>query len=103
VIDDRLQRIVRILGGLRGCFDDHASRCDHRVVAIALSDSDWEELQIAEIWGLPVLAWEDVQPGRVQLLCEANCMLIPPYDNLADLQDVWNYRLQPPRDPEVAA
>ncbi|HEV7808404.1 MAG TPA: hypothetical protein VGO80_21535 [Solirubrobacteraceae bacterium] len=93
---------MRILEGLRECFDYHAASCGDRVLAIAISDEDWDELQVAEIWGLPVLAWDEVEKGRLQLLCEANGRLIPPHDTLEDLLNHWNYRLQPPPAPELA-
>lgn len=99
--EDRLLRVVRIMEGLRPCFDDHADRCGDRVVAVALSEQDFDELEVAELWGLPVLAWEEVSPGRVKLLCEANGTLIPEVDTVEDLQDIWNYRLQPPPVPEA--
>lgn len=96
VVDGRLHRVARILEGLRPCFEDHAQQCGDRVLAIGLSDDDWEELQIAEIWGLPVLASEMVRSGRLVLLCEANGTLIPPHHTLKDLQDIWSYQLQSP-------
>lgn len=99
--DARLQRLVRILDGLRECFDDHAGRCGDRVLAIAISAQDWDELQIAEIWGLPVLASDEITNGRLHLLCEANGLLIPPHDSPEDLIEHWNYRLQPPPAPEL--
>lgn len=43
---------------MRECFDDHAASCGGRVLAIAISDEDWDELQVAEIWGFPVLGVE---------------------------------------------
>ena len=92
----RLERIVRILGGLEDSFAHHAESCRDRVVGIALSDRDWDELGIAEIWGLPVLAWDELDVGRVKLLCEANGSLIPPHDTVEDLQDIWKHRLRVP-------
>jgi hypothetical protein len=91
----RLERIVRVLLGLQATFDDHAATCGDRVLAIALSDVDWDELGVAEIWGLPVLAWDDIEPGRVKLLCEAEGRLIPPIDTVEDLRELWDYGIRP--------
>lgn len=94
-MNGRLQRVIRIVGGLESNFDSHAGICGDRVLAIALSDKDWDELQVAEIWGLPVLADADLSPGRVKLLCEANGQLIPPHDTVEDILNHCRYRLKP--------
>ncbi len=91
----RLQRIVRVLLGLQASFDNHTATCGDRVLAIALSGIDWDELGVAEIWGLPVLAWEDIEPGRVKLLCEKEGHLIPQIDTVDDLTDIWDYGICP--------
>ncbi len=83
--------------------DGHAGSCGDRVVGIAISNQDFDELQVAEIWGAPVLASGEVDHGRMELLCEANCRLIPPHDTVQDVLDHCNYRLQPPGRSEDAA
>ncbi len=65
-------------------------------MAIALCEADFENLELVEIWGLPVLAWEEVSAGRVKLLCQRESRLVPPHDTLEDLIESWEYRLQPP-------
>lgn len=72
-------------------------------MGIALSNEDWDALQVAEIWGVPVLAWDEVGGGRVQLLCEAHGCLIPPHDTVQDILDHCNYRLRPPARSADAA
>jgi hypothetical protein len=86
-------RAVKILDGLHADFDSHASTCGDRIVAIALSPLDHEELCIAEIWGLPVLAWSEVEQGNYRLVCEANGVLIPQVDTVDELLDRWAYQL----------
>jgi hypothetical protein len=95
VVSSNLQRLVRVLEGLRASFDHHMSTCGDRVLAIALSHADWLELGAAEIWGVPVLSSEEIDPGRVVLLCEAECYLIPPHETVEDLQDIWSHGIQP--------
>ncbi|MFI4984666.1 MAG: hypothetical protein ACHQAV_01605 [Solirubrobacterales bacterium] len=92
----RLLRIIRILDGLTESFANHAETCGDWVTAIAFSEADFESLKIAEIWGLPVLAWDEVDPGRVKLLCQRESRLVPPHDTVEDLIESWEYRLQPP-------
>ena len=62
---------------------------------------------MAELWGLPVLAWTEVEDGRYRLLCEAVGVLIPQLDTAEDLLDYWACRLEPPAvaddgQPQVA-
>jgi hypothetical protein len=104
VASDRLQRIVRIVDGLHDSFVDHETRCGDWVSAVAISNADFDELMIVDIWGLPVLAWDEVDLGKVRLLCEAVGTVVPPHDTVDDLQDIWHSRLQPPsEDPQAAA
>lgn len=90
------ERIVKILAGVRADLEKHANRCGDRVLAIALSPSDHSELGIAEIWGLPVLAWGEVTDGRYRVLCEAEGVLIPNVETVDELRDRWAYDLQRP-------
>jgi hypothetical protein len=89
-------RIVRIIEGLRGDLESHASTCGDRPVGVALSPADHAELRVAEIWGLPVLAWAEIEPGHYKLLCEAEGILIPHIDTFEELADRWAYHLQRP-------
>jgi hypothetical protein len=89
------RRAVKILEGVRADIERHGVDCGDRVLAVALSPSDHEELCIAEVWGLPVLAWGEVDQGRYRLLCEANGVLIPNVDTVDELLDRWAYDLQP--------
>jgi hypothetical protein len=92
----QLLRTIRILEGLAANFAHHAESCGDWVMAIALSEADFEKLEIAEIWGLPVLAWSEVELGRVKLLCQRESRLVPPHETVEDLIEAWEYRLQPP-------
>lgn len=74
----------------------HAANCGDRVLGIALSPDDHRELQIVELWGLPVLAWDEVPAGRYRLLCEATVVLIPDVDTVQELFDRWTYDLPRP-------
>jgi hypothetical protein len=65
-------------------------------MAVALSRHDFDSLELAEVWGLPVLASAEVDPGRVKLLCQKESRLVPPHETVQDLIDAWEYRLQPP-------
>lgn len=65
-------------------------------MAIAISEQDFDSLELVEIWGLPVLAWTDLDSGRVKLLCQRESRLLPPHDTVEDLIEAWEYRLQPP-------
>ena len=56
------------------------------------------------MWGLPVLAREQVPPGNLRLLCEALGVLIPEVDTCQALLDRWNYHLErPSSDGQLAA
>lgn len=91
-------RAVKILMGLHVDMAKHDAECGDRVNAIALSPGDHQALCIAEIWGLPVLAWSDLSDGRYRLLCEATGLLIPQVDTVDELLDRWAYNLQ--RSPD---
>lgn len=89
-------RITRVINGLRDAFEAHARDCGDRVLGVALHPGDHDDLSIVELWGLPVLAWEEVDVGRVMLLCESTGVLIPPIDTGQDLIDRWRYQLERP-------
>ena len=91
-----IARTTRILLGADEAFEAHAQDCGDRVVAIALSPADHDHLLIAEMWGLPVLAWDDVPDGTLRLLCEAEGVLIPQVHTFEDVLDRWTYHLQRP-------
>lgn len=88
--------------GLRADMAEHDRDCGDRVTAIALSPADHEALCIAEIWGLPVLAWNEMQEGRYRLLCEATGMLIPNVNTVEELLDRWAYALERPAEEDAA-
>jgi hypothetical protein len=89
-----IARVARVLEGVRDALDAHARDCGDRVLGVAVHPEDHGELLVAELWGLPVLAWEDVAQGRFRLLCEAQCVLIPQVDTCEELLDRWNYHLE---------
>ncbi len=84
-----IERVVRMVTRSREVLDFHAENCGDRVLAFVLHPTDHEAMSIAELWGLPVLSSDAVLLGKVRLLCEANAVLIPPFDNVDDLLDRW--------------
>jgi hypothetical protein len=66
------------------------------VVDVALNPDAHDALSMVEVWGLPVLAWEQIELGSVRLLREADVVLIPPVETGQDLLDrgatTWNAR-----------
>jgi hypothetical protein len=100
-----IARVTRVLDGVRDALAAHARECGDRVLGVALHPEDHGELSVAEMWGLPVLAWEDVPQGSLRLLCEARGVLIPRVDTCQELLDRWNYHLERPassQDPLAA-
>lgn len=100
-------RATKIIEGVRKDLVAHADTCGDRVLGLALSPADHAQLQLAELWGLPVLAWTEVEDGRYRLLCEAVGTLIPQLDTADELLDYWACHLQPPpqeddSQPQVA-
>jgi hypothetical protein len=89
-----VHRVVKILVGLRADLEAHAAACGDRVTGIALHPEDHRELCIAEVWGLPVLAWTEVERGNYRFLCEANGVLIPNVETVDELLERWAYDLQ---------
>jgi len=89
-------RVCRILTQARVDFDRHAASCGDRVLAVAFHPADFDELLIAELWGLPVLAFADVPLGAMWLLCEAWAVVIPQIDTYEDVVDRWTNHLQRP-------
>ncbi len=89
-------RVCRILTQARVDFDSHAATCGDRVLAVGFHPADFDELLIAELWGLPVLAFADVRLGALLLLCEAWAVVIPQIDTYADVVDQWTNHLQRP-------
>jgi hypothetical protein len=92
-------RAIPIIEGLRKNLDDHAARCGDRILAIALSPEDYADLQLAELWGIPVLSWEEVPRRRHRLLCEADGVLVRNVETFEELAEMWEYDLQPPSHP----
>ncbi len=90
------ERIVRILEGLKESFAEHERDCGDRVVGIGLNPLDHDELGLVEVWGLPVLAWEEVQRQRFMVLCEAVGVLIPNLDTVEEIQEHWKFGLPHP-------
>jgi hypothetical protein len=90
---------------MAAALDDHREKCGDRVLGIALNPVDHDELLVAEVWGVPVLAWDNVEAGGFRFLCEAMGALIPQIDTFEDLLEHWTYRLQPtpPSDDSIAA
>ena len=64
------------------------------MLAIGIHPADFDELAMAELWGLPVLAWAEIPQGAMRLLCEAWIVLIPEVETFEDVLDHWTNRLQ---------
>jgi hypothetical protein len=84
-----IKRVTRMVTWGREVLDRHAEECGDRVLAFVLHPTDHEAMAIIELWGLPVLSSNAIVKGKVRLLCEANAVLIPPYENVGDLIDRW--------------
>lgn len=91
-----IQRVVRIMQGVRRDLNQHTVRCGDRVQAVALNPRDHQALRIVELWGLPVLAWEEVPEGRFHVLCERDGVLIPQVETAQDVLDRFAYDLRRP-------
>lgn len=78
--------------GIRQDLEQHRGRCDGQVVGIGVNTFDHERLRIAELDALPVLAWDEVEPGRVRLLCDQCCVLFKDVDGADDLAEHWRDR-----------
>lgn len=95
-----IARVTRVLEGARDALETHALECGDRALGLALHPDDHDELSIAEMWGLPVLAWEEVPQGTLRLLCGARGVLISQVDTCQELLDRWNYHLERPASSE---
>jgi hypothetical protein len=60
-----------IVEGARAALTDHTTRCGDEVHALAINSANFDLLDLTELWGIPVLAWDEVPPMRVRLLCES--------------------------------
>jgi len=97
-----MDRVTKIIEGTRRDLEHHAATCGDRVLGIALNPSDHEALCVVELWGLRVLAWDEVPAGSYRILCEANGVLVPRVDTFEELMDRWEYDLQPPEGVPVS-
>jgi hypothetical protein len=82
-----------VVEGIRDAITEHDAECEDVVRGIALSSQDHAELGLAELWGIPVLAWDDVEAGKFRLLCERHGVLIPRVDTVDELLERWTYHL----------
>lgn len=87
-----IPRVSRVFEGVRQALDRHERECGDRVSAVALHPDDHAHLSIAELWGIPVLAWDAVNPGNLRLLCDANGILILQVQTVDELLEHWAYR-----------
>lgn len=86
-----IERVTRVVGRGREVLDVHREQCGDRVLAFVLNPEDHDALAIAELWGIPVLQGEQVEAGKLHLLCESVSVLIPPFETVDDLVDRWTY------------
>lgn len=98
-----IARSVRVVAGIRRSLDEHARSCGDRVTGVALHPDDFLYLGLVEIWGLPVLAWDEVTRGGGRLLCDAVGDLIPEVHTVDDLLEHWAYGLEYSSPAEEAA
>lgn len=88
-----VNRVAKLLMQGHQVLEKHARECPDRVLAFALHPADHEALAVVELWGIPVLGWDQVDKGRLRLLCEADGVLIPPFETVADIEE--SVRRQP--------
>lgn len=82
-----------MLEGIRDALREHDIACGDVVRGIALDPNDHSELGLAELWGIPALAWDDVPAGQFRLLCDAQGLLIPQVETVEELLERWTYHL----------
>jgi hypothetical protein len=87
------ERLARVVEGICAALREHDGRCDDAVRGIALSLQDHGLLNLAEVCGIPVLAWEDVAEGQFRLLCDRHGVLIPRVETVDELLERWTYHL----------
>lgn len=100
----RLERLAKIVEGLRENLAQHDRDCDDWVSLIALHPDDLDDLKVVEMWGIPVVGWDDVPLGNVRILCEGKGFAVPEYSTFEELQETWKYALprpEPMLDQEV--
>jgi hypothetical protein len=71
---------IEILENSRAALEQHASECGDEVHAVLLNPGNFELLGIAELWGILVLACDDVPPKRARIFCERLGRLEPVED-----------------------
>jgi hypothetical protein len=91
-----LLSVVKVVAGISCSLDEHARGCCEWVSAIALHPSDYKRLGIVEVWGLPVLAWDHVTLGCLQILCDAQGVLVPQYDTAEEVLAHAEHQLRRP-------
>lgn len=87
------ERLVRVVEGIGAALHEHKDQCDDAVRGVALSPQDHARLNLAEVWGIPVLEWEDVAEGQLRLLCDRQGVLIPRVETVNELLERWTYHL----------
>jgi hypothetical protein len=87
------QRLARVTEGIRDALREHDGECGDGVRGIALNPADYAELGLAELWGIPVLAWADVTAGQFRVLCDRQGVLIPQVETVDELLERWTYHL----------
>jgi hypothetical protein len=92
-MDSDHQRLARVLEGFRGALREHDRECEDVVRGIALNPENHAELKLAELWGIPVLAWDDVAAEQFRLLCDGHGVLIPRVETAEELLERWTYHL----------
>ena len=96
-----LVRATKIMQGVREDLLAHAGECGDRVLGVALSPTDFDQLQLVELWELPVLSWSKLDPGRYRLLCEADGELVPQFGTVDEMVEYWACSLDPPSEAEA--
>jgi hypothetical protein len=86
-------RLIRVVEGIRVALCDHDASCGDPVRGVALSTEDHDQLRLVEVWGIPVLTWEDVAQGQFRLLCDRHGVLIPQVDTVDEVLERWTYHL----------
>lgn len=88
-------RLIALLEALPGYLDHHEGRCAEYIQYLAMHPEDFEGLGVVEIWGIQVVAYEDVTKGTLRVLCDDQGCGVPDIetaDELLALRDLGRPR-----------
>jgi hypothetical protein len=94
-------RIGRLIVRAREILEAHQEECGDYVLGFAVHPEYLDALGVVELWGLRVFAWDELEAGRIKVLCESDGVLIPEMQTAQELLDSWAFDLRRPPAPEV--